>query len=291
MSLSSARSNVARTQSDLADLMKKDAALAKKEVDGTAKLNRASTALGKAKTPSQMSSKMRDVERAQKELAKVQADRAALAKKVADKRKEEHRCLDALSKEETRERNKEADAVAKLQKEQQRRQADLDARMKGTVRDLAASVVRFEQNRTEDVEHDVFISHATEDKASFVEGFAAELRDRGLEVWYDGFSLGWGDRLRQEIDRGLRSSKFGVVVLSKSFFEKDWPQEELEGLFQLEMAGSTRILPIWHSITKDEVQARSPMLAGRLGLNTALLSTSEIADQLKDMVEGTRSAS
>lgn len=117
--------------------------------------------------------------------------------------------------------------------------------------------------------HDVFISHASEDKASYVKELATKLRAAGISVWYDNFTLKWGDKLRESIDSGLANSRFGVVVLSPAFFSKSWPMEELEGLFQLEKAGKARILPIWHNVSRDEVAAFSPMLAARLAVSSA----------------------
>ncbi len=75
---------------------------------------------------------------------------------------------------------------------------------------------------------DIFICHATEDKKEIAGPLAKELKARGLEVWYDDFSLKLGDSLRQSIDRGLSQSRFGVVILSSHFFEKHWPQQELK---------------------------------------------------------------
>ena len=86
--------------------------------------------------------------------------------------------------------------------------------------------------------------------------------------------------MRRRIDEGLARSRFGVVVLSKHFFAKDWPQRELDGLVQLEIAGQSRILPIWHEISKDEVARFSPTLADKLALNTALLTVDEIVVRL-----------
>ncbi len=283
MSLNSARSNLTRTQSAIAVLTKKAATLAKKEADITAKLNKAAEGANKAKTSSALRSKLREAERAQNDLARVQKERADVAKSIVNKRKDEHRHQEALSKEEAKERKKEADAIVKVQKEQQRRQSELSAQMQGTMRRIAQSASALQAP-----EYDVFISHASEDKVSFVDGLARELRSRGLAVWYDNFTLKWGDKLRREIDRGLGSSRFGIVVLSKGFFEKQWPQEELDGLYQMENAQRTRILPIWHDITKDEIEAQSPLLASRLGLNTAISSTREIADQLEIMVNETK---
>ncbi len=111
---------------------------------------------------------------------------------------------------------------------------------------------------------DAFICHASEDKEDFVDLFAHRLRNSGLSVWYDAFSLKVGDSLRRKIDEGLAQSRYGVVVLSKHFFSKEWPQNELDGLMSREIAGTKVILPIWHNITAEEVRKNSPILAGRV---------------------------
>ena len=79
-------------------------------------------------------------------------------------------------------------------------------------------------------EYDVFISHASEDKEGVVRPLAHVLRRGGLKVWYDEFELRIGDSLRRKIDMGLARSRFGVVVLSRSFFGKGWTNYELDGL-------------------------------------------------------------
>ena len=52
--------------------------------------------------------------------------------------------------------------------------------------------------------------------------------------------------------------------MSKHFFAKEWPQNELDGLMSREIAGTKVILPIWHKITADGVLQHSPILAGRV---------------------------
>jgi hypothetical protein len=121
----------------------------------------------------------------------------------------------------------------------------------------AATTVRF----------DVFISHASEDKEDFVRPLAAALASLGLKVWFDEWTLTIGDSLRQKIDEGLAASEYGVVVLSRNFFAKNWPKAELDGLFAREMQGRKVILPVWHEITREAVAKYSPMLAGRLAAN------------------------
>lgn len=63
-------------------------------------------------------------------------------------------------------------------------------------------------------EFDVFISHASEDKAEIARPLAESLARAGLRVWLDEFELQLGDSLREKIDQGLSLSRFGVVVLS-----------------------------------------------------------------------------
>jgi TIR domain len=117
---------------------------------------------------------------------------------------------------------------------------------------------------------DVFISHATEDKDEFVRPLALALQKSGISVWFDEFSLRMGDSLRASIDFGLANSRYGVVVLSKSFFARHWPIQELNGLSTRESAGKSIILPIWHEISHDEVKEHSPMLADKLAVRSEL---------------------
>jgi len=111
-------------------------------------------------------------------------------------------------------------------------------------------------------EWDVFISHASEDKDAIATPLAEVLRAKGLRVWYDDFALKMGDSLRQSIDRGLARSRFGVVILSGYFFQKHWPQQELNGLVTREDSGKV-VLPVWHGVGFAEVRSYSPMLADR----------------------------
>ena len=84
---------------------------------------------------------------------------------------------------------------------------------------------------------DVFVCHASEDKDDFVRPLARKLEAHGLKVWFDEFTLTVGDSLRRSIDRGLAGSRFGVVVISPNFLQKEWPQRELDGLVARETGG------------------------------------------------------
>ncbi|WP_432986988.1 DUF1883 domain-containing protein [Dactylosporangium sp. CA-233914] len=131
---------------------------------------------------------------------------------------------------------------------------------------------------------DVFISHASEDKTLVVNPLSDRLRELGVTVWLDAFELRIGDSLRRKIDAGLAGSRFGIVVLSRSFFRKGWPQYELDGLVTMQVSGKQSLLPIWHEITKDEVMAQSPSLADKIARSTAQYTIQEIADEIASVV-------
>ena len=133
-------------------------------------------------------------------------------------------------------------------------------------------------------EYDVFISHASEDKEAVARPLALTLKDRGLSVWYDEFELKIGDSLRRKIDAGLAKSNFGIVIISRHFIKKGWPNYELDGLITRSVSGEQILLPIWNEITKQEVIDYSPSLADKLARNTAANTIDEIADEIAELI-------
>jgi len=132
--------------------------------------------------------------------------------------------------------------------------------------------------------HDVFISHASEDKDDIVRPLAQALLNEGLTVWYDEFSLRIGDSLRQKIDKGLATSRVGLVVLSRSFIAKGWTNYELDGIVSRTVSGEQILLPIWHDITKQEVINYSPSLSDKVARSTATHTVEEIAKEIAELL-------
>lgn len=118
-------------------------------------------------------------------------------------------------------------------------------------------------------EWDAFIIHATEDKESFVRELANRLGDNGIDVWYDEFTLRVGDSLRESIDKGLLKSRYGIAVLSPSFFAKDWPQRELSALLARDSRNQKVILPVWLDVGLADVARYSPLLADLVAVKAA----------------------
>lgn len=118
------------------------------------------------------------------------------------------------------------------------------------------------------MEYDVFISHAGEDKQEVALPLVRHLRAHELRVWIDEEELELGDSLRRSIDVGLAQSKFGVVILSPSFFAGEWPKKELDALLAREDGSQKVILPVLHNIGAEEVVRYSPLLAGKFSVST-----------------------
>ena len=138
------------------------------------------------------------------------------------------------------------------------------------------------------MDYDVFISHASEDKVQVASPLAAYLESRGFRVWLDEFELTVGDSLRRSIDHGLSASRFGLVILSPDFLRKVWSNRELDGLVAREDGNQKVILPIWHNLSKEDVLAYSPTLAGKMAVSTEQ-GLEHVAEQVVRAIE--RSAS
>lgn len=144
---------------------------------------------------------------------------------------------------------------------------------------------------TDGREYDVFISHASEDKVSFVDKLVICLTDLGIKVWYDKTNITWGDSFREKMDEGLRKARYGIVILSPDYIKdgKYWTKAELDAFFQIESTtGKKALLPVWHHLSKDEVVAFSPFIASRKALSTATKTTEEIAMEVVKLIRTER---
>jgi len=110
---------------------------------------------------------------------------------------------------------------------------------------------------------DLFISHASIDKAEIVNPLVQKLKENGFKVWFDEEQIGIGDSISKQIENGLLNSKFVIVVLTKNFGNKKWASNELRTVFSLEDEKNNRILPLVYKINIDEIQKISPLLLDR----------------------------
>src|SRR5688572_9277540 len=91
---------------------------------------------------------------------------------------------------------------------------------------------------------DIFISYARRDRSEWVETLATNLHQRGFDVWWDHWEIGAGDTLIHELDRGILESRHGVLVLTKSYFERPFIQAEYAAILQRAIEGRQRVIPV-----------------------------------------------
>ncbi|MCY3779340.1 MAG: toll/interleukin-1 receptor domain-containing protein [Chloroflexi bacterium] len=139
--------------------------------------------------------------------------------------------------------------------------------------------------KQDDFQYDVFLSHASEDKDEVARPLALLLQERGLRVWYDEFELRFGDDLSAALNQGISASRFGILVLSKRFFEKDWTTFELNTLEYLAVTEDRVLFPFWHEIGESEVRAYRPSLARLLAWSTAANTVEQIADAVYELIK------
>lgn len=259
---------------EIADLEKKKA-----EADGksaSAQNRAASVYISKTASASMVNSKLRQIDRYKNDAIKAQKISADLQKKIADKRKKRNEAYIRFQKEQQNEQKRQNIEAQKMQEAYEKRIKELQVQ-------LIPQTDLIRQSDTNDgPDYDVFVSHAWEDKESFVDEFVSELCALGAKVWYDKTQMKWGDSMRAKIDEGLRKSRFGVAVLSPDYIaeHKYWTKAELDGLFQMDSINGKMLLPIWHNLTKQQVMNFSPIIASKLAMNTATMTPREIAEEL-----------
>lgn len=132
---------------------------------------------------------------------------------------------------------------------------------------------------------DVFLCHASEDKEEIVRPIYSALCERGFSVWLDEAEIEWGDRFPQEIEKGLKMSRFVIVVITQRFFGKDWPEKELKQALKLEIAtGNKKVLPLCTKVGESKLRTKYPRLKDKSVLlwdNDPDLIATEVSKLLK----------
>lgn len=112
----------------------------------------------------------------------------------------------------------------------------------------------------------VFICHASEDKTSVIEPLTQAFRRAGIRYWIDSENIKWGDSVSKIIGEGIRRSQFAILVLSKSFLQKRWPDRELNATLSLETgSGKMKTLPllVGTKAERDDILAEYPLLSDK----------------------------
>ena len=280
MSISSLQQKEKTLLNDINRLEKNLAAEQKKASDADKKVADCRVAISRSKVASTIHSKERTIESETKKSVSAKSKVAEISGKIAKKRKELGDTQVKLSKARTEESEK-------FQKDLKRSYDRQITKMK-QLQNEGIKVVQSEIHSDpslSDKKFDIFISYASED-SDYVDKLEEAFKNANFSVWRDKSNIAWGQSIRQSIDSGLAKSKFGLIVLSSKYIQKYWTAYELDGILNKESStGRQMILPLWHNVTKDEIDMKSPSLSNRLALDTRISSLDEIVDNFKSLLE------
>lgn len=115
---------------------------------------------------------------------------------------------------------------------------------------------------------DIFLCHAWEDRQGAAKDLCDLLIENGATVWFSEYDVGLGKSLLTEIDKGLRSSRAGIVLVTPGMLRA---LEGATGIASKELAAllaTDRVIPVAHGTDFDAVREVSPLLGARSGLTT-----------------------
>ncbi len=103
----------------------------------------------------------------------------------------------------------------------------------------------------------VFISHNSEKDAQLAHRLAADLRERGVQIWIAPQSIRPGEGWVDAINRGLEQSSHMVIMLTPAAVESQWVRQETSAAIALERKGRIQVIsldvepcevpPLWSS--------------------------------------------
>ncbi len=127
-------------------------------------------------------------------------------------------------------------------------------------------------------EYDVFISHANSDKNDYVNHLVETIKKLGINIFYDKDILSWGDNWKEIILSGTEKSEFAVIVISESFFDREWTEIELSEFLQRQNKMKQKtVLPLLHNITFEQFKNKYPALQYIQGIRSSDYSPEQIA--------------
>ena len=149
--------------------------------DRRTKIIRCNDALRRTNNQSTMKNKLREIERYEKDIANFEKKNATNLKKESEYNKQLNNYI------------KQHDIAKDKAFDEALRKIELQKNITE-----GKNIAFFSGKEYETKEWDVFLSHASEDKADFASPLANELTSRNVKVWFDQFSLDWGDSLMKK---------------------------------------------------------------------------------------------
>ncbi|WP_396642496.1 toll/interleukin-1 receptor domain-containing protein [Microbacterium sp.] len=149
------------------------------------------------------------------------------------------------------------------------------------VRDLtpvrAATIARFQA-------HDVFLCHAWPDRQADAKDVYDLLLAEDVSVWFSEVSLRPGTDMRVAIDRGLVSSRMGIVLVTPAMLDKLSTDRSIASNELSALLRRSLLVPVMHGVTFEELDQVTPTLASRGGFSTAEEPMEDIVVKIAELV-------
>ncbi len=130
---------------------------------------------------------------------------------------------------------------------------------------------------------DIFLCHAWDDRKDLAKKLNDLLESKGVTVWFSENAVPLGSNLLREIDKGLATSRIGIVLVTPSFLKRingeGISEKELSALLYRDL-----LIPIVYDTTFEELREISPLLGSRSGLNASEESLEDIVGKIAELV-------
>lgn len=100
----------------------------------------------------------------------------------------------------------------------------------------------------------VFICFAAEDRYKIAESIVYHLKNYGIDVWYDRYSLLMGDdRVKKNLEEGASACPYAVIILSKDTADSACAMEEIAILHKRYSEKGVTIFPILYELNPKDI--------------------------------------
>ena len=130
----------------------------------------------------------------------------------------------------------------------------------------------------------MFLCHAWPDREADAKEVYDLLIGSDVSVWFSQVALRPGTDMRVAIDKGLVSSRIGIVLVTAAMLDKlstdrSIASNELSALLRRNL-----LVPVMHGVTFEQLDQVSPTLASRGGFSTAEEPMEDIVVKIAELV-------
>ena len=123
---------------------------------------------------------------------------------------------------------------------------------------------------------DAFLSYARIDGAEVGVTLREALEALGVSVWFDEIAITPGQSQSLQMDRGLRTARCGIALLTPAYLTgRFWTERELGALLH-----KATLIPVLHNVTFEEVAEYSGILPDLAGFETRRDPIDVIAEKI-----------